>query len=37
MEKRDLSLTPRKEGLRDAKPAVIPTQFSLNEIKQHFV
>ena len=36
MEKRDLSLTPRKEGLRDAKPAVIPTQFSLNEIKQHF-
>lgn len=36
MEKRDLSLTPWKEGLRDAKPAVIPTQFSLNEIKQHF-
>ena len=36
MEKRDLSLTPRKEGLRDAKPAAIPTQFSLSEIKQHF-
>lgn len=36
MAKRDLSLTPRKEELRDAKPAVIPTQFSLNEIKQHF-
>lgn len=36
MAKRDLSLTPRKEELRDAKPALIPTQFSLNEIKQHF-
>lgn len=36
MAKRDLSLTPRKEESRDAKPAVIPTQFSLNEIKRHF-
>lgn len=36
MSKRDLSLTPRKEDLRDAKPIVIPTQFSLNEIKKHF-
>lgn len=36
MTKRDLELTPRKEELRDAKPAPIPTQFSLAEIKQHF-
>ena len=36
MPKRDLSLTPRKEELRDAKLVVIPAQFSLNEIKQHF-
>lgn len=34
--KRDLSLTPRKEDLRDAKPATVPVQFSLTEIKQHF-
>lgn len=34
--KRDLSLTPRKEDLRDAKPITIPIQFSLVEIKQHF-
>ena len=34
--KRNLSLTPRKEGLRDAKPITVPIQFSLIEIKQHF-
>lgn len=34
--KRELSLTPRKEDLRDAKPAAVPVQFSLAEIKQHF-
>lgn len=36
MTKRDFELTPRKEELRDAKPAVIPIRFSLDEIKQHF-
>lgn len=35
--KRNLSLTPRKEDLRDAKPITVPIQFSLIEIKQHFV
>ena len=36
MTKRDLSLAPRKEALREAKPIVLPTQFSLQEIRQHF-
>lgn len=36
MQDRDLSLTPRKEELRNARPIVIPIQFSLTEIKQHF-
>lgn len=36
MQERDLSLTPRKEELRNARPIVIPIQFSLTEIKQHF-
>lgn len=36
MAKRNLALTPRKEESRDVKPAVIPIQFSLGEIKQHF-
>lgn len=35
--KRDLSLTPRKENQREAQPIVPPVQFSLNEIKQHFI
>lgn len=35
--KRDLSLTPRKENQRDAQPITPPVQFSLHEIKQHFV
>lgn len=34
--RRDLSLTPRKENLRDAKPIEPPVQFSLVEIQQHF-
>lgn len=36
-EKRDLSLTPRKENQREAQPITPPVQFSLSEIKQHFV
>ena len=36
-DKRDLSLTPRKENQRDAQPIVAPVHFSLNEIKQHFI
>jgi hypothetical protein len=35
--KRDLSLSPRKENQREAQPIVLPVQFSLNEIKQHFI
>ena len=35
--KRDLSLTPRKENQREAQPIVPPVQFSLSEIKQHFI
>lgn len=35
--KRDLSLSPRIENQRDAHPIEPPVQFSLNEIKQHFV
>ena len=34
---RDLSLTPRKENQREAKPIEPPVQFSLDEIKQHFI
>ena len=35
--KRDLSLSPRRENQRDARPIDPPVQFSLNEIKQHFI
>ena len=35
--KRDLSLTPRKEDSRAAKPVEIPIRFSLVEIKRHAV
>ena len=35
--RRDLSLSPRKENQRDAYPIEPPVQFSLNEIKQHFI
>ena len=36
MASRDISLTPRAEDTRDAHPVLIPIQFSLSEIKQHF-
>ena len=36
MVSRDISLTPRAEDTRDAHPVVVPIQFSLSEIKQHF-
>lgn len=36
MAKRDLSLTERKENLRDAKPILLPVHFSLSEIWKHF-
>lgn len=36
MANRDISLTPRAEGTRDARPVSLPIQFSLSEIKQHF-
>ncbi len=36
MVHRDISLAPRVEDTRDARPVQIPTQFSLSEIKQHF-
>ena len=35
--KRDLSLTPRIENQREAQPIIPPVQFSLIEIKQHFI
>ena len=35
--KRDLSLSPRKENQREAQPINPPVQFSLDEIKQHFI
>ncbi len=35
--KRDLSLSPRKENQREAQPIAPPVQFSLIEIKQHFL
>jgi len=35
--KRDLSLTPRIENQREAQPITPPVQFSLDEIKQHFI
>lgn len=35
--KRDLSLTPRKENQREAQSIIPPVQFSLYEIKQHFL
>lgn len=36
MVSRDISLTPRAEDTRDAHPVLVPIQFSLSEIKQHF-
>ena len=36
MAPRDISLTPRVEGTRDAHPVLKPVQFSLSEIEQHF-
>ena len=36
MAPRDISLTPRAEDTRDARPVLMPIQFSLSEIKQHF-
>lgn len=36
MVSRDISLTPRAEDTRDAHPMLVPIQFSLSEIKQHF-
>ena len=35
--KRNLSLSPRKENQRNAQPIAPPMQFSLSEIKQHFI
>lgn len=37
MAYRNISLTPRAENTRDARPVPTPIQFSLSEIKQHFV
>lgn len=36
MANRDVSLTPRVEDVREATPVVIPVQFELTEIKNHF-
>ena len=36
MAERDLSLSPRMEAVREARPIAPPVQFSLDEIKQHF-
>ena len=36
MMERDLSLTPRAEAVRDARPVVVPVHFSLNDILNHF-
>lgn len=36
MAKRNLSLTPRIENIKDENPVSPPTKFSLLEIKQHF-
>jgi len=36
MANRDVSLTPRAEEVREATPVVIPVQFDLLEIKNHF-
>ena len=36
MASRTISLAPRAESTRDARPALTPIQFSLVEIKQHF-
>lgn len=37
MAARNISLTPRAEETRDARPVSPPVQFSLPEIKQHFI
>lgn len=36
MASRNISLTPRAENTRDARPVSTPIQFSLTEIKHHF-
>ena len=36
MENRNLSLSPRKEEIRNIRPIDPPVQFSLEEIKEHF-
>ncbi len=35
--KKESSFAERNVGTREANPVVIPIQFSLDEIKQHFV
>jgi len=35
-EKRDLTLSPRKENLRTAQPIAVPVHFSLDDIINHF-
>lgn len=37
MANRNISLTPRAEETRDARPVSPPIQFSLTEIEQHFI
>lgn len=37
MASRNISLTPRAEAIRNARPVSPPVQFSLSEIKQHFI
>lgn len=36
MEKMDLSLTPRAEGVREPQRSISPVHFELAEIKKHF-
>jgi hypothetical protein len=36
MEKMDLSLTPRAEGVREPQRSISPVHFGLAEIKKHF-
>lgn len=36
MPARDFTLTPRAENTREARPIIMPIQFSLSDIKQHF-
>ena len=37
MASRNIPLTPRVEDTRDAHPVLVPIQFSLLEIKQHYI